>query len=190
MKKTFSFILCLLFLAGCGQTIVLMPNLDGSVGRISVTARSGETVNLDQANQAVRGKDAVFVMTDEEVKATFGEALAAQPIPTARYILYFLMDSDMLTSESVKLFPDIMRSYAIRHSTDVSVVGHSDAVGDEEYNYRLSVRRAEKIKRMLVDNGMEPDAIQTTSHGENNPLVPTPDGKAEPRNRRVEVLVR
>jgi len=190
MKKTFPLILCLLILAGCGQTVVLMPNLDGSVGKISVTARSGETVNLDQANQAVRGKDTVFIMSEKEVESTFGEALAAQPIPTARYILYFLRDSDTLTSESVKLFPDIMRSYTIRHSTDVSVVGHSDAVGNEDYNYRLSVRRAEKIQRMLVDNGMEPDAIQTTSHGENNPLIPTPDGTPEPRNRRVEVLIR
>jgi outer membrane protein OmpA-like peptidoglycan-associated protein len=185
-----SIVLSLFVLAGCGQTIVLMPDLDGSVGKVVVTARSGETVTLDQANQAVTGKDNVFVMSEKEVTSTFGEALAAQPEPTAKFILYFLSDSTSLISSSVEIFPQIMKEYEARESTDVSVIGHSDAVGDEGYNYRLSVRRAEKIKRMLVDNGMEPDVIQTTSHGEENPLVPAPDNRAEPRNRRVEVLIR
>ena len=189
MKKIIA-ILCLFLLAGCGQKIVLLPDLNGDVGRVVVTAKSGETVVLDQANQAVSGTDQVYVMSDEEVRADFGEAMAAQPEPTARFILYFLSDSTTLTSESVKRFPAIMQEFEARHSTDVSVIGHSDAMGDKDYNYQLSVRRAEKIKRMLVDNGMNADVIQTISHGEENPLVPTPDGKSEPRNRRVEVLVR
>lgn len=190
MKKAILIILTLFVLAGCGQTIVLMPDLDGSVGKVVVTARTGETVLLDQANQAVKDKDKVVILTDEQIKATFGEALEAQPIPTARYILYFLSGSDTLTSESVELFPGMMRSYMIRNSTDVSVIGHSDTVGDKDYNYRLSVKRANKVKKMLIDNGMDGSIIQTISHGEENPLIPTPDGKAEPRNRRVEVLIR
>lgn len=190
MKRVILIVLSLLVLAGCGQKIVLLPDLDGEVGEVVVTARTGEIVVLDQANQAVTGADQVSVLTDAQIQSTFGEALAAQPIPTARYILYFLRDSDTLTEKSVKLFPDIMRSYAIRHSTDVSVIGHSDMVGDKDYNYRLSVRRAEKVKQMLIDNGMDTAAIETISHGEENPLVPTPDGKAEPRNRRVEVRIR
>lgn len=190
MKRAIFIILTLFVLAGCGQTIVLMPDLDGHVGQVVVSSKTGETVTLDQANQAVKGKDQVSVLSDKEIESTFGEALAAQPIPTARFILYFLSGSDSLTGESVKLFPGIMQAYMIRHSTDVSVIGHTDAVGDEAYNYRLSVKRAEKVKRMLIDNGMDSESIETVSHGEENPLVPTPDGVAEPKNRRVEVLIR
>jgi outer membrane protein OmpA-like peptidoglycan-associated protein len=132
----------------------------------------------------------VTTLSDAQVQAEFGAAMAAQPLPTARFILNFLSDSSKLTNESKKLFPDIMQSWRDRNSTDVSVIGHTDTMGEKQYNYDLSVRRAKKVRDLLVKAGMPEDIIQMTSHGEENPLIPTPDGKPEPRNRRVEVLVR
>ncbi|MCJ2165406.1 MULTISPECIES: OmpA family protein [unclassified Pseudodesulfovibrio] len=190
MKKLILTALCLMLLAGCGQTVVLMPDLDGHVGEVTVTAKSGETVTLNQANQAVRGKDDVYTVSDQELQSTFGEALAAQPEPTARFLLHFFSDSAKLKPESEALIPEIMESYRTRASTDVSVIGHTDTVGEKQYNYDLSVRRATAVKELLEAAGIPAEIIETTSHGEENPLVPTPDGKAEPRNRRVEVLVR
>jgi len=190
MHKYAIVIACCLMLAGCGQKVVLMEDLDGSVGTVVVTARTGETVTLNQANQVVSGKDDVSVMSEKEVQSTFAEVLAAQPEPTVRFLMYFKRDSATLTSASGKLFPEIMRAYRDRQSRDVSVIGHTDTVGDTDYNYRLSLRRAEKVVEILVQKGMDPNSIQTMSHGEENPLVPTPDGKAEPKNRRVEVLIR
>ena len=52
------------------------------------------------------------------------------------------------------------------------------------------MRPAEKIKRTLVDNGMESTVVETVSRGWENSLIPNPDGKPEPRNRRVEVRIR
>lgn len=190
MKKITLLIFSLLLLVGCGQKVVLLPDLDGHVGQVTVTAHSGETVTLDQANQAVSGKDDVYTMSDAEVQSTFSEALAAQPEPTARFLLYFFSDSAKLTAESEKRLPEIMESYRNRSSTDVSIIGHTDTVGEKQYNYDLSLRRALSIKKKLIKDGMPADIIQTTSHGESNPLIPTPDGKREPKNRRVEVLVR
>jgi outer membrane protein OmpA-like peptidoglycan-associated protein len=46
------------------------------------------------------------------------------------------------------------------------------------------------VRDLLVAEGIDPAMIQVTSHGEENPLVPTEDEVAEPRNRRVEVTVR
>lgn len=190
MKKVIFIAVCCMMLAGCGQTIVLMPDLDGHVGVVTVTAKDGQTVTLDQANQAVSGKDKVYTVSDEELRTTFGEALAAQPEPTARFILHFFSDSAKLTPESEALIPGIMDSWRARSSRDVSVIGHTDTVGEKQYNFDLSMRRALAVKDLLEAQGMPAEIIQTTSHGEENPLVPTPDGKAEPRNRRVEVLVR
>ena len=181
---------CLL-LTGCGsQTIVLLPDLDGHVGEVTVNAKSGETVTLNQANQAVKGKDTVYTVSEKELQSTFGEALAAQPEPTARFILHLLSGTAELTEESKVLIPAIVESYHARSSTDVSVIGHTDTVGDKQYNYDLSLRRALKVKDLLEAQGIPAGVIQTTSHGEENPLVPTPDNTAEPKNRRVEVLVR
>ncbi|OIQ50273.1 Photosystem I P700 chlorophyll a apoprotein A2 [Pseudodesulfovibrio hydrargyri] len=181
-----------LMLAGCGggQTIVLLPDLDGHVGEVTVTSEGGQTATLNQANQAVTGTDKVTTLSDAQVQSQFGAAMAAQPEPTARFILHFHSDSTKLTDESKALIPDIIGSWKARVSRDVSVIGHTDTLGEKQYNYDLSVRRAKKVRELLVKAGMPEDIIEMTSHGEENPLIPTPDGKSEPRNRRVEVLVR
>jgi outer membrane protein OmpA-like peptidoglycan-associated protein len=191
MKRYACIILVGLLLAGCGgQTIVLLPDLDGHVGEVTVTSQGGRTATLNRANQAVTGSGTVTTLSDARVQAEFGAAMAAQPLPTARFILYFANDSTSLTNESKTLIPDIMASWRDRQSTDVSVIGHTDTMGEKQYNYDLSVRRAQKVRDLLVKAGMSPDSIEMTSHGEENPLIPTSDGKSEPRNRRVEVLVR
>jgi outer membrane protein OmpA-like peptidoglycan-associated protein len=88
------------------------------------------------------------------------------------------------------LIPEVIRTIRERHSSDVSIVGHTDTMGNREYNYRLSLRRAQAVRQLLVDAGVDPSSFQITSHGKDNPLVPTGDGVAEPRNRRVEITVR
>jgi outer membrane protein OmpA-like peptidoglycan-associated protein len=52
------------------------------------------------------------------------------------------------------------------------------------------MERAEAMRMILENLGVAKDIIQVSSHGEGNPLVPTEDEVSEPRNRRVEVLVR
>ncbi|WP_319582396.1 OmpA family protein [uncultured Pseudodesulfovibrio sp.] len=192
MKQYALILLVGLLLAGCGggQTIVLLPDLNGHVGEVTVTSEGGQTATLTEANQAVTGTSKVTTLSDAQVQSEFGAAIAAQPMPTARFILHFFSDSSELTAESKKLIPDVMQSWRDRNATDVSVIGHTDTVGEKQYNYDLSVRRAQKVRDLLVKAGMPEDIIQMTSHGEENPLIPTPDGKSEPRNRRVEVLVR
>jgi outer membrane protein OmpA-like peptidoglycan-associated protein len=63
-------------------------------------------------------------------------------------------------------------------------------VGDKSYNYRLSLMRAKTVAALLVAKGLDPSILEITSHGKDNPLVPTGDQVFEPRNRRVEVTVR
>lgn len=77
-----------------------------------------------------------------------------------------------------------------RNSFDISVNGHSDSTGTAEYNLDLSLKRALHMRDILVKAGINEIYISTTSHGEGNPLIPTKKGVAEPRNRRVEIIVR
>lgn len=190
MRKNIFILICMLFLAGCGQTVVLLPDLDGHVGKVDVTMHEGQTVTLDKALQAVGTKPESYVMSESEVQKVFAGALAAQPDRTERFLLYFYHDSTKMKPESKKLLPEIIKAYTDRSSTDVSVIGHTDAVGDNSYNYGLSLRRAQKIGKILKKEGIPEDQIQIVSHGEENPLIPTPDGQSQPKNRRVEVLVR
>ena len=71
----------------------------------------------------------------------------------------------------------------------IEVAGHTDNVGDDDYNMELSEQRAESVRGHLVAAGVDPSKIVTVGAGENMPIASnkTEEGRAE--NRRVEVLV-
>jgi outer membrane protein OmpA-like peptidoglycan-associated protein len=174
---------------------VLLPNPDGTAGQITVSNQGGSQT-VSQPGYAAEVKDAQTApgapspLPESEIARLFGAALAVQPEPPARYLLYFKAGSTQLTEDSARLLPEILRVIEARRSNDVSVVGHSDRVGTRESNYRLSLDRATEIRTLLVFRGVDPRIIQVDSHGEDNPLIPTDDEVSEPRNRRVEVTVR
>jgi OOP family OmpA-OmpF porin len=71
----------------------------------------------------------------------------------------------------------------------IIAVGHTDSVGSESYNQKLSVRRAEAVKAYLVTKGIEKNRIYTEGKGEKQPVASnkTPEGRT--KNRRVEIEV-
>ena len=73
---------------------------------------------------------------------------------------------------------------------DVVVIGHTDALGSDQVNDALARQRAETVRAELIRRGVAPENIQASGRGKREPLIPTPDGIAEPRNRRVEIFVR
>ena len=177
------------------NAVVLLADADGKVGSVIVSNRAGSRT-LDRAGSATRILDSdtaptePAAMTAAEIATTFGAALSAQPTPPRHFILYFEQGSTELTASSRGDFPAIVavvREYA---SVDTSVVGHSDTAGDARTNLELSLRRALAVGALLAAGGIDPGALEITSHGEANPLVPTGDNVSEPRNRRVEVTVR
>ena len=185
-------------LAACGtpdNLVVLLDNEDGSVGRVEVTSAAG-TQTLDAAREATglnrAGQPPIepFEISLEEIQKSFGEALAAQPAAPQVFTLYFVSGGTELVPESAALLPDIIAAVAARAAPDVSVTGHADRTGAPAYNMQLSLSRAEGVRDRLVAAGLTLDRIEVTSHGENNPLIPTPDNVDEPRNRRVEVIIR
>lgn len=183
--------------AGCspGSVVVLMPNPDGKVGKVSVSNEAGSQV-LDSAGQATFVRDAhtapeaPVVMKQAEINERFGAALAARPSPPVSFLLYFRSDSIKLVEASKALLPKIISTIKERSSVDVSVVGHCDTVGDDVYNLRLSRRRAMAVAKILTQNGVDSKTMEITSHGKRRLLIPTKDNVREPRNRRVEVTVR
>ncbi len=196
MKRLLLLLGMVLVLAGCGkESFVLLPDLDGKVGAIAVTPEQGSPVVVDTAYTAVEvhsksESGEPESVSKERVQRVFGKALQAAPERPARFILYFFHDSTRLKPDSAKLLPDVVQAWKDRTSTDVSVIGHTDSMGDATYNYGLSLRRAKRIGTWLIRQGLPRDIVQIISHGEENPLVPTKDGVSEPRNRRVEVIVR
>jgi len=174
--------------------IVLLPDDQGKTGAIVVSSagverrldRPGETVSVESGSPP----GLPTVMSGQEVRAIAGPALAALPKPPARFILYFKHDSVDLTPESRALLKKVLETVRDRAPVDVSVVGHTDTVGEKGYNYALSMKRAKAVASILIGKGVDPSVLDITSHGKDNPLVPTGDQVTEPRNRRVEITVR
>jgi outer membrane protein OmpA-like peptidoglycan-associated protein len=189
----------LVLLTSCASSkkslVVLQSDPDGKTGEIVVANKAGSQV-LARPGEATEVKDAntppsaPFRVEQAAIAKAFGAALAARPAPPGLYLLYFRTGSTELLAESEKLITQILQSVKARHSTDIRVVGHTDRVGTREGNYTLALDRAQEVKRILISKGVDPAIIEVESHGEDNPLIPTPNEVAEPRNRRVEVTVR
>jgi outer membrane protein OmpA-like peptidoglycan-associated protein len=193
------FLLC--FLASCAASskksvvVVLLPGPDGKTGQIVVSNEGGSRVisNPEEATEihsTTVAPSETFKMKIENINDDFGEALSALPSPPIHFILYFHTGTTILTDESQKLLAKILPEVSSRKATEVSVVGHTDTEGTRKMNQQLGMERAMEIKKLLVSQGIDPRIMEVTSHGEGNLLVKTPDDVPEPRNRRVEVILR
>ena len=180
------------------ELIVLLPDPDGKVGTLQVTTQEGSQV-VDKRGYATRVDDGSKLPTipkavnESEVTGIFGAALSAQPDLTGRFVsfrLYFERNSTKLTHESNALLLEVIGTIRNRNPDEVYVVGHSDRVGTEVYNTRLSSRRANHVRDLLVSGGIQSGLFVVSFHGEGMPAVSTEDEVAEPLNRRVEVIVR
>jgi len=175
------------------ETVVLLPGADGKVGALTVIHESHQqTLDAPYATARVqRGQlEDGGRMPAEQVQQTFARALDAQPARPVRFILNFLGDSDEFTAESKLEIPKILKEIAGHPSPEIIVVGHTDRVGSLTYNDGLSLRRAGRVRVQLEKIGIPNEQIQVAGRGEREPLVPTEDEVAEPRNRRVEITVR
>ena len=175
--------------------VVLLPDSDtGVTGRAFVSNKSGNT-DLNAARDSSTATPstaptAVTTMSEEEVQRVFGDTLSALPPAPVHFTLNFKFESDELTDESRALLPEILKTVKERAIPEVLVVGHTDTMGTPKANIELGLTRANTVRNVLVQVGLDPSLIEVRSHGESDLLVKTPDETAEGRNRRVEISVR
>ena len=194
LKRGFFICAVLLVTMGCASKsyVVLMENADGSVGKIAVTSTKGDVL-LDKPRSGVDLDDKTdqsYTVDDSRINRDFGKALAAQPPLPVSFMLYYKAGGTLLTDESQTLLPSILDAARNHPAPDVSVIGHTDTVGDSETNEKLGLDRAKAVAEIITKAGLKVHDLTVASHGERNVLVPTPDNTPEPKNRRVEVTVR
>lgn len=181
--------------ASKGTTVVLIDDPDGNVGKTVVTTNNGEQI-LTRKNQSTRVMTAdeapghPELMSEHEIGKRFGAALQAQPDKPAHFLLYFVSGTTELDENSRLLLQQIKERISSYPLVDIRIIGHTDTVGSAESNAELALDRAKGVARELIAVGVDENLLRVDSHGEGNPVIPTEDDVEEPRNRRVEVVIR
>jgi outer membrane protein OmpA-like peptidoglycan-associated protein len=186
------------FLSGCATApppdrIVLLPEADGKPSALVVKSAQGETTlyrPYAAADVSVTGAIAPAQSSFEEVRARFGAVLGAQPPRPVSWLVHFVSGREELTPDSAPVLEQVKAELARRPAPEIAVIGHTDRVGKAEANDALSLKRAQFVRDALIGAGIGAQQIEVAGRGEREPLVPTADEVAEPRNRRVEINVR
>lgn len=174
------------------ERVILLPDAGGKSSTVVVKSATAQS-EITQAYAAVelKGERLEPAQLDAaEVQRRYAGVLDAKAPPPRSHILYFESNKGGLTAESQVLLQTVKADLAANPAGDVVIIGHSDRVGKLEFNDRLSLDRAKKVRDLLVEVGIPERIISVVGRGEREPAVPTEDEVAEPRNRRVELKVR
>jgi OOP family OmpA-OmpF porin len=123
-----------------------------------------------------------------------GKPAPAKPKPVAEKVtlaadVLFDFDKSVLKPKGKNKLDDLANQVRAINLEVVIAIGHTDSIGSDAYNQKLSVRRAESVKAYLVSKGVEPNRIYTEGKGEKQPVASNKTKEGRQKNRRVEIEV-
>jgi OOP family OmpA-OmpF porin len=121
-------------------------------------------------------------------------APAPAPVPTSEKVSYsadafFDFDKAVLKPAGKASLDDLTGKLKDMNLEVIIAVGHTDSIGTDAYNQKLSVRRAEAVKAYLQTKGVEANRIYTEGKGEKQPVADNKTAAGRAKNRRVEIEV-
>jgi OOP family OmpA-OmpF porin len=116
------------------------------------------------------------------------------PVPSSEKVTYaadafFDFDKAILKPEAKTKLDDLVSKTKEINLEVIIAVGHTDSVGTDAYNDKLSVRRAESIKTYLTSKGLEANRVYTEGKGKKQPVADNKTAEGRAKNRRVEIEV-
>ena len=150
---------------------------------------------------AIPGCDAPLAKPAAPVAAAPVEPAAAPvvapvvaPVPTSEKVTYaadafFDFDKSVLKPEAKVKLDDLVSKLKDINLEVIISVGHTDSIGTDAYNQKLSLRRAEAVKAYLVNKGVDPTRAYTEGKGEKKPVADNKTAAGRAQNRRVEIEV-
>ena len=102
---------------------------------------------------------------------------------------FFEFDKAVLKPEGKAKLDDLVSKMGAINLEVIIAVGHTDSVGSDAYNQKLSVRRSEAVKAYLTSKGVEKNRVYTEGKGEKQPVADNKTREGRSKNRRVEIEV-
>lgn len=186
---------CLL-LGGCAtSSLVLLSDDEGHQGSVAVLEANGKPTEavISQGNSRTKLGDANAApkpLGEKGLKPQEAALLTTLPPPARSFTLYFDEGTVTPTAESQSVLTALRAEIASRSGPQVEVTGHTDTVGSEEDNDRLSIQRAEEVLNWLAGQGFDRSLMLASGRGERDLKEPSIDNFSSATNRRVEVIVR
>lgn len=140
---------------------------------------------------SVAGCDGALVAAAPAAPA--GPAVVA-PVPTSEKVTFaadafFDFDKAVLKPEGKAKLDDLASKLNDLNLEVIIAVGHTDSIGSDAYNQKLSIRRAEAVKSYLVGKGVDSKRIYTEGKGKKQPVATNKTAAGRAQNRRVEIEV-
>jgi len=103
--------------------------------------------------------------------------------------ILFDFDSSVLRPEARENLRKLAQIMSEDDETELMIVGHTDSVGNENYNMRLSLRRAESAANYMISQGLSERRVSVEGRGEYEPIATNETDAGRQENRRVEVAI-
>lgn len=158
----------------------------------------------DKANAELQKQQAAILLANQNLKDSekrTADALAALAslaslkeeerglvVTLSGSVLFRSAEATLLSPAMVKLDQVVKALLSIR-TRNLIVEGHTDSQGAEDYNQRLSQRRADAVRDYLVQKGYPSDHIQSRGQGESSPIASNATAEGRANNRRVEIVI-
>ena len=178
---------------GCDGAIVEQP----AATPAAQNASQSSAPQVEQAPVAVQAPsqaDAPGLSAAPAPAAAASPAPAPTPVAASSKVTYaadafFDFNKSVIKPEAKAKLDDLVDKIKAINLEVIIAVGHTDAVGSDEYNQKLSMRRSNAVKAYLINKGVDKTRIYTEGKGEKQPVADNSTKEGRAKNRRVEIEV-
>ncbi len=196
MGKTFFILMVTFIFIGCSAktTVVLLDSGKARNAIIVSTNKGSKRLNkvgsFVQLNNKNEAPSITKIMSKETINGRYAQLFNIAPKRPRTYIVYFKKNSTELTEKSKKILNEALKTIKKRSPCMVDVIGHTDTVGSNKANAKVSLKRAKYVKRMIETRRIKILSLMAKGYGEEDLQMKTANNISNARNRNVEIFIK
>ena len=103
--------------------------------------------------------------------------------------ILFDVNKSEIKPKHIKNLNNLVKLLKLRNNIEISINGHTDNTGRDDHNLRLSLERANSVKKFLIKNGINEKRLAVNGYGKTKPIAPNNTEEGRTLNRRIEVII-